>query len=878
MVNGADLVTHHVRAAGSNGLELQNASSGIIVSMGAGGGTQASFTGAVTANSISASTINGLGNPLAFSQSVDARINAITASGGIPAGTVSSSAQILDYGIFATTGSNTFDGDQIINGNLTATNGRFTSNLRAYSIANDISNNPFFIQSIGNYIRLIGDTDASIEATTGVVNITGSSTILSNTFTASLQQGYVWVGDGSNRTTLVATSSFGSSINTGSFATTGSNVFTGDQTLIDGAGNFFTITDTSGSMMLVAKSYTSASAHITSSVNQLNLLFKANGSTGETVISGSNNIFVNQNTPTTGFRKYVTAGNFGLSANALPQFSSSMGFSPTVSSNIFANQSSTPMTVRGPVSSSVYTIQNNALIGGTVNLGTAATTNFEKASNGLNVSANIINGSISATAYKTNFISSSAMAISANNIGGGTTLNADSSSISLVGNTIQNSSFVVNNSYYNASATGGGNSLSIGPGNAIFGSNTTIFASGSNTTAGTGRQFNANISAGTFNSASLNINGDNSNIVATAIIGHNLGVTGSAALQTGAPIRSNTYGSAFFGRFNAQDGTKALTAETVFAIGTGTTTTPKTGFLIDSGSNTFVEGTLNVSGATALTGAVNITGSFTVTGSLSTNGVNTFNGDSIFANDTSIVNNNSLRVYYGSTATGTPILQVGIENNSKTGFTNGAYLNSYASPMLITGSYLSIPTTVTDSSFTTNNAVYFNGSPFDGGVPIDNLARWVITPGGTQFSQNFTSNSSGNSYGATVLYNNDSSSFNSSIQLTAQQSGSQSNVIITNNSGSTSVEISANTIQLSGSIQLPSGTDKPAGLVTVNGSLTVTNSLVTSDSIILVTTQNGVVSGTEYPAVVTNKTNGSFEIAHNYGGNLSVGYLIINPI
>jgi hypothetical protein len=50
-----------------------------------------------------------------FSGSVNARILAITGSGGsVPAGTVSSSAQILDYGIFATTGSNTFRASQTI--------------------------------------------------------------------------------------------------------------------------------------------------------------------------------------------------------------------------------------------------------------------------------------------------------------------------------------------------------------------------------------------------------------------------------------------------------------------------------------------------------------------------------------------------------------------------------------------------------------------------------------------------------------------------------------------------------------------------------------------------------------------------------------------
>jgi hypothetical protein len=95
MVNGADLVTHHVRAAGSNGLELQNASSGIIVSMGAGGGTQAAFTGALTANSVSASSFTGLGNLTTFSTSVDSRLD-----------------------ITATTGSNSFTGSQTITGSV----------------------------------------------------------------------------------------------------------------------------------------------------------------------------------------------------------------------------------------------------------------------------------------------------------------------------------------------------------------------------------------------------------------------------------------------------------------------------------------------------------------------------------------------------------------------------------------------------------------------------------------------------------------------------------------------------------------------------------------------------------------------------------------
>ncbi len=58
--------------------------------------------------------------------------------------------------------------------------------------------------------------------------------------TASLSNGYVWVGNGSNKTSLVPTSSFGGALSgdvnlliskTGSYATTGSNVFIGNQTI-----------------------------------------------------------------------------------------------------------------------------------------------------------------------------------------------------------------------------------------------------------------------------------------------------------------------------------------------------------------------------------------------------------------------------------------------------------------------------------------------------------------------------------------------------------------------------------------------------------------------------------------------------------------------
>jgi hypothetical protein len=90
--------------------------------------------------------------------------------------------------------------------------------------------------------------------------------------------------------------------------------------------------------------------------------------------------------------------------------------------------------------------------------------------------------------------------------------------------------------------------------------------------------------------------------------GHFLTVTASCAA---ADITA--HGSAFFGRYNSQDGNKSRPSDIVFAVGTGNATTNrKTGFLIDSGSNSYFEGSLNVSGSTTHNGNTEMTGSLLV--------------------------------------------------------------------------------------------------------------------------------------------------------------------------------------------------------------------------------------------------------------------------
>jgi hypothetical protein len=93
--------------------------------------------------------------------------------------------------------------------------------------------NLYISQSYTSLIHLGNDTTittASVQLQDGLGNGIGvfvnslGNVSLSGSFTSSLEKGYTWVGDGNNRTTLVATSSFGggSSINTGSFVTTSS--------------------------------------------------------------------------------------------------------------------------------------------------------------------------------------------------------------------------------------------------------------------------------------------------------------------------------------------------------------------------------------------------------------------------------------------------------------------------------------------------------------------------------------------------------------------------------------------------------------------------------------------------------------------------------
>ena len=397
---------------------------------------------------------------------------------------------------------------------------------------------------------------------------------------------------------------------TGSFATTGSNSFTGIQTFVDNT-NFSSLVCTSGSLMLVAKSYTSSSAHLSSSfTNSVNLIFKNNDAAVDTIISGSSNIFSNPTAGTTGFKRYVGGNNNYYAGTLLPQISASMQFSPSMNRNI----GNFVMSLRGPVSSSTYTLNDNFAGNIALNLGTGSgVSSFEKAISGFTFSSNgLFGGTINVLAGKTQLDTAPVMN---NNLIFGATVNINHNSSSLVYNSnIQNGGITINNNYISASGAGANYKAAYANVNTVYGINHGVTFAGSNTSTTLARAWFANLMAGANISASLEGTGDNTSMVAVNMLGNALIVSASSTSATAVPVvtTDGTYGSLFAGRFNATDGNRAKTAETVFAVGTGTSyANRKTGFLIDSGSNTFIEGTLNVSGATSLNGNLIVTGSVT---------------------------------------------------------------------------------------------------------------------------------------------------------------------------------------------------------------------------------------------------------------------------
>ena len=584
-------------------------------------------------------------------------------------------------GSYATTGSNTFRGNQIITGSVTAsffkgdgsalTNvNAITPSLNAFTASQDEKNltlatytgsvdekfttigtytssqdtknvtlaaytgsNDTKWTTLATYTASFSSSDAEFNAYTQSQNTKnstlatytgsndtkwntlGSTTASLNTFTSSQESKDITLGtytssiDTKNSTLAVYTASVDTKFTTiglltGSYATTGSNNFKGVETIGDivgvGTGEVYLL-GRSGSLVIGANGLTptyAALAHLSSSVvnSNVNLIIKNSTTAADTIISGSGNIFVNPTAPTAGFKRYIGTSNIYPHGNSIPQISGSMAWSPSANGNIISHTQTNAVTWRGPVSSSASTFLSNILMGSQMGLGTSAANNFEKSISGVNITGNaLFNGQLNQIANTTPL--SSSINISGNLIFGGlVSLNHLSSSVSYNSN-VTNGSTTVNNRFLPSGSNGAITSPRVNT-NTLYGTGHVINMDGTNVSATQGKQFVFNILAGTYLTASVP-DGDACNVLATGMIGNGLVVTGSTLTSTfaGNDTANSGQGSLFAGRFNSLTGTADQTAETVFAVGTGTGySNRKTGFLIDSGSNTFVEGTLNVSG------------------------------------------------------------------------------------------------------------------------------------------------------------------------------------------------------------------------------------------------------------------------------------------
>ncbi len=534
-----------------------------------------------------------------FSGSVNSRINAIVTGTG-----------------FATTGSNSFNGDQNITGSVQISSqlifgtaslgptiqtlsgnglqvnagesGSFsmrtlyggtvaTANLEAYDTF------PSF--NFGGKVSTKSGGGVDIVGYNGAVNITGSSLQM---------QGFTYpTTDGTNGQVLT---------------TNGSKVLS-FTTVSGGGGSTFTnpsVESISGSLLLTADTFTSGAAsisHISSSVGgKVNLIFKNNNNTPDTIISGSNNIFQNPAAATAGFKRYLSNNNIALGGQ-FPQISGSMQFSPTINANYINGN----VLMRGPVSASLMQVQNNILVGA-VQLGTTAVLNAEKLTNSTNVGNNFIAGQLNIIANQSNI--GNLTNITQNNINGTVALNLSSSALIFSSNTINDTGLVLTNQFSSGSLGFGQPVLNA---NTIGGTGNILIITGSQAVASAQQAaISQNLVIGTANTAFVNSSGARVSgttiyhqLLATSLLGNRLIVTGSNAAGD-----TTSFGSAFVGRFNVSDGIKDKSSDIVFAVGTGTSTSArKTGFLIDSGSNTYVDGTFNLTGNQKITGSLTMSGS-----------------------------------------------------------------------------------------------------------------------------------------------------------------------------------------------------------------------------------------------------------------------------
>jgi hypothetical protein len=549
-------------------------------------------------------------------------------------------------GVFATTGSNQFIGQQNINGNINidASNTLYNQAFYASSGSQNInmyfptygantqptifftgknsylqaSDNLYFENAPGGsgtgsiFFATNGDINYTTNGTgrtininnaNGVVNVSGSQfdvNVINANLTGSLKvsgsatiTGSLDVRNGnldlfSNNTT----------VNTDLYLT---NSLAGQSNIIKGWGDSPTV----GGAGAVQANYT-GSLRITGSNNtvsmpQLRATFFGGGVDLQGYISGSDNT--------------IAGNNAGIFMNT-----GSLLF-PKTQNNILGGGGSILMNfTTSSLSGGHPTFANNMIAGGQINI--------QHLSGSVSVvQNNIFGGGITSTQ---NFVTNTRPGISSNNIIGSVTLNHISSSINLSNNYINTTAFNVNNA---VSSSITNNSVGV-TNNVIFGGSgnnpINIFASGSQNTNAS-RLFSDSIIGGRNVTVSSSfVSSSNSQLISSLIVGNGLTVSGSHTAGTNG-------GSAFVGRFNDTGSGLHLAQDIVFGVGTGTAAgSRRTGLYVTSGSLVGISGSLDVKGNSTMTGSIDVSGSVTIAnaGDLTMYGHKMFNAGEFWSNTT----------------------------------------------------------------------------------------------------------------------------------------------------------------------------------------------------------------------------------------------------
>ena len=595
------------------------------------------------------------GSTLTFTKGNGSQFNLTVNTGSIPSGTISGSAQIAALG-YATTGSNTFQGDQTITGSVNVT-GTISATSASFQYVTTVYETASVIYSSGS--NQFGDASNDTQTLYGTVNlpngplvVTGSVT--ATNFTGSLQ------GTASN----AVSSSYANNATSASFAqnaissSQAQNAVSSSQAQNAVSSSFAdNATSASFAQNAISSSWannfdrtglitTGSAGTLQSITSSLNINGQANLNSnvivsGALITNASNNgiIYIQNEANKSGSNQmmsYISASAPVSSSNIV---FSSIGPANTNNTGSIVISGSANIIMGGSrpntISQGTYGyINGNAnIMGGQLTLTTSSlvrptTTNnvlmgtlilgfttsslaapafsnnflvgsaqFQHQSGSLSGNANIIAGAINS--FQQNIPAVQNTTFAQNFVNGTVTLNHTSSSINLNQNNINGTTTIT--SLYSGSFSTATNGPVITSNNLV--GTIGVFISGSNASA-QNRQIGNNILGGLNSAVTSSLVGSNSgHLNANIVYGQNLVVNANQGSGNG--------GGAFFGRYN-DTGSLSQANDIVFGVGTGTgTSNRRTGLWITSGSVVGISGSMAISGAVNIgsAGPVNISGS-----------------------------------------------------------------------------------------------------------------------------------------------------------------------------------------------------------------------------------------------------------------------------